>query len=74
VVSRGEDDSDTVEVPSVVGEDFDEAAETLDELDLDAEGRSAVPFVGREDGRVVAQDPPAGTRVERGTTVTLTTV
>jgi eukaryotic-like serine/threonine-protein kinase len=74
VVSRGEDDSDTVEVPSVVGEDFDEAAERLDELDLDAEGRSAVPFLGREDGRVVAQDPPAGTRVERGTTVTLTTV
>jgi serine/threonine protein kinase/beta-lactam-binding protein with PASTA domain len=74
VVSRGEDDSDTVEVPSVVGEDFDEAAERLDELDLDAEGRSAVPFLGRDDGRVVAQDPPAGTRVERGTTVTLTTV
>jgi eukaryotic-like serine/threonine-protein kinase len=74
VVSRGEDDSDTVEVPSVVGEDFDEAAERLDELDLDAEGRSAVPFLGREDGRVVGQDPPAGTRVKRGTTVTLTTV
>jgi serine/threonine-protein kinase len=76
VLSNGESDSDsdTVEVPSVVGEDFDEAAETLDDAGLDAEGRAAVPFLGRDDGRVVEQDPPAGETVERGTTVTLTTV
>jgi beta-lactam-binding protein with PASTA domain len=72
VVSSGE--SDTVEVPSVVGKDFDDAADILDEVDLDAEGRSALPFLGRKDGRVVEQDPEAGKTVERGTTVTLTTV
>jgi beta-lactam-binding protein with PASTA domain len=76
VLSNGESDSDsdTVEVPSVIGEDFDEARETLDDAGLDAEGRAAVPFLGRDDGRVVEQDPRAGERVERGTTVTLTTV
>ncbi len=72
VVSSGE--SDVVEVPSVVGKDFDDAADILDELDLDAEGRSALPFIGRKDGRVVEQSPSPGTTVERGTTVTLTTV
>jgi eukaryotic-like serine/threonine-protein kinase len=74
IVSSGDEESDTVEVPSVVGEDFDDAAETLDDAGLDAEGRSAVPFFGREDGRVVDQDPRAGSTVERGTTVTLITV
>jgi serine/threonine-protein kinase len=72
VVSSGE--SDTVEVPSVVGKDFDEAEEILDELDLEADGRSALPFIGREDGRVVEQRPSPGTEVERGSTVTLVTV
>jgi serine/threonine-protein kinase len=72
VVSSGE--SDTVEVPSVVGRDFDDAAEILDDLDLDAKGRSAIPFIGRKDGQVVEQSPSPGTTVERGTTVTLTTV
>jgi eukaryotic-like serine/threonine-protein kinase len=72
VVSSGE--SDTVEVPSVVGRDFDDAAEILDDLDLDAKGRSALPFIGRKDGQVVEQSPSPGTTVERGTTVTLTTV
>jgi eukaryotic-like serine/threonine-protein kinase len=74
VVSNGESESDTVEVPSVIGKDFDEAADILDEEDLDAKGRSLVPFVGREDGRVVDQNPRPGTTVERGTTVTLITV
>jgi serine/threonine-protein kinase len=72
VVSSGE--SDTVEVPSVVGKDFDDADDILDDLDLDAKGRSAFPFLGRKDGRVVDQSPRAGSTVERGTTVTLTTV
>jgi serine/threonine protein kinase/beta-lactam-binding protein with PASTA domain len=72
VVSGGE--SDTVKVPDVVGKDFDDAADILDESDLDAEGRSAIPFLGRSDGQVVEQSPRAGTTVERGSTVTLTTV
>jgi serine/threonine protein kinase/beta-lactam-binding protein with PASTA domain len=72
VVSSGE--SDTVKVPDVVGKDFDDAADQLDELDLDAKGRSAIPFLGRSDGQVVEQSPRAGTTVERGSTVTLTTV
>jgi len=72
VVSSGE--SDTVKVPDVVGKDFDDAADVLDELDLDAKGRSAIPFLGRSDGQVVEQSPRAGATVERGSTVTLTTV
>jgi serine/threonine-protein kinase len=72
VVSSGE--SDTVKVPDVVGKDFDDAADILDEFDLDAKGRSAIPFLGRSDGQVVEQSPRAGTTVERGSTVTLTTV
>jgi eukaryotic-like serine/threonine-protein kinase len=72
VVSSGE--SDIVRVPDVVGRDFEDAEDVLDELDLDAEGRAAVPFLGRKDGRVVEQSPRAGTTVDRGTTVTLTTL
>jgi beta-lactam-binding protein with PASTA domain len=58
----------------VVGKDFDDAAEILDDRDLHAKGRSAIPFLGRSDGQVVDQSPRAGATVERGTTVTLTTV
>jgi eukaryotic-like serine/threonine-protein kinase len=72
VVSSGE--SDTVKVPDVVGKDFDDAAEILEERDLRAKGRSAIPFFGRRDGQVVEQSPRAGATVERDTTVTLTTV
>jgi eukaryotic-like serine/threonine-protein kinase len=72
VVSSGE--STTVKVPDVVGKDFDDAAEILDDRDLHAKGRSAIPFLGRSDGQVVDQSPRAGATVERGTTVTLTTV
>jgi serine/threonine-protein kinase len=72
VVSSGQ--SDVVEVPDVVGKDFDDAAETLEDSDLEAKGRSAIPFLGRSDGEVVDQSPRAGTTVKRGTTVTLTTV
>jgi eukaryotic-like serine/threonine-protein kinase len=74
VISRGDDEKERVEVPNVVGRAYDEAAEILDDADLDAEGHSAVPFVGRDDGQVIAQDPPAGSTVERGTTVNLTTL
>jgi serine/threonine-protein kinase len=72
VVSSGQ--SDVVKVPDVVGKDFDDAAETLEDLDLEAKGRSAIPFIGRSDGEVVDQSPRAGTTVKRGTTVILTTV
>jgi beta-lactam-binding protein with PASTA domain len=72
VVSSGE--SDTVKVPDVVGKDFDDAAEILEELDLRAKGRSVIPFLGRRDGQVVEQSPRAGATVERDSTVTLTTV
>ncbi len=72
VVSSGQ--SDVVKVPDVVGKDFDDAAETLEDLDLEAKGRSAIPFLGRSDGEVVDQSPRAGTTVKRGTTIILTTV
>ncbi|HYH32702.1 MAG TPA: Stk1 family PASTA domain-containing Ser/Thr kinase [Pseudonocardia sp.] len=73
VVSSGESEPETVEVPFVIGEDFDDAADILDDLDLEAEEDSAF-LIGRDNGRVIGQDPPAGSTVDRGTTIHLSTV
>jgi len=62
--------STRVRVPALAGERSAVAIAKLRSLDL----RSEVRFVnaGRDQrGRVVAEDPPAGTTVERGTTVRL---
>ncbi|WP_143517618.1 Stk1 family PASTA domain-containing Ser/Thr kinase [Pseudonocardia sp. MH-G8] len=73
VVSSGEGESETVRVPMVIGEDYEDAADILDDLDLDAEEEAAF-LIGRENGRVIGQDPPAGATVDRGTTIHLSTV
>ncbi|TQM14107.1 Stk1 family PASTA domain-containing Ser/Thr kinase [Pseudonocardia kunmingensis] len=73
VVSSGEGEPETVRVPMVIGEDYEDAADILEELDLEAEEETAF-LIGRENGRVIGQDPPAGATVDRGTTIHLSTV
>jgi len=79
VLSRGPEPAE-VQVPLVIGKQFDDAASTLDELGLDAEKHSALPFevdgfpFVRQGDRVVGQSPGPGATVERGTTVTLDTL
>ena len=65
VVSLG---PEPVEVPAVFEQRFDEAAATLEDLGFVVERRGADIF-----GRVVSQDPPAGTQLPPGSTVTVTT-
>jgi eukaryotic-like serine/threonine-protein kinase len=61
-----------VAVLEVVGDDLDEAAAKLARQGLRTRVQ-AVPVRARpHDGEVLDQDPPAGTQVARGTTVTLT--
>ncbi len=57
-----------VEVPAVFERRFDEAAAALEELGFVVERRGSDIF-----GRVVSQDPPAGTELVPGSTVVLTT-
>ena len=71
VVSRGQD-VERVELPSVVGLPFDQAVDRL--------VQNAIPFrftvrdagADERSGHVVAQDPPAGEAVERGSFVDVT--
>ena len=65
VVSLG---PEPVEVPAVFEQRFDEAAATLEDLGFVVERRGADIF-----GRVVSQDPSAGTELPLGSTVVLTT-
>jgi eukaryotic-like serine/threonine-protein kinase len=66
IISRG---SNTVEVPSVVGQDDQAALNSLEAAELGG------TIVQRDDeapaGEVVAQSPTAGKRVKRGSTVTI---
>ncbi|MEN3264090.1 Stk1 family PASTA domain-containing Ser/Thr kinase [Pseudonocardia sp.] len=76
VLSRGPapPPDDRVEVPFVIGKRFGDAADKLGDAGLDAEEDSrGFPF-GRDNGRVIEQDPSAGSLVEPGTTVTLHTL
>lgn len=61
-----------VEVPNVVGQDVVEATEALEKLGLEVATKE-VEQVGAPAGSVVDQSPTAGTKVEPGATVTLTT-
>jgi eukaryotic-like serine/threonine-protein kinase len=58
-----------VDVPRVVGDDFEAAIRTLDEAGLDWERVDA--FSEAPVGQVVAQNPKAGASVAEGSTVTL---
>lgn len=69
VVSTG---APKVVVPSVVGQSFDDASETLtgDKYQFKVEKKEKVS--GEDPGTVLEQDPVLGAQVEKGTTVTLT--
>jgi eukaryotic-like serine/threonine-protein kinase len=56
-------------VPDVVGKDYANAVNALDEVNLKAKKKSV--FSTKPVGQVVAQDPPAGETVDEGTTVLL---
>ncbi|HUS61818.1 MAG TPA: Stk1 family PASTA domain-containing Ser/Thr kinase, partial [Acidimicrobiales bacterium] len=59
-----------VTVPDLVGDDPDTAQDTLNDLDLRTRQRSA-PSTPEQKGKVIATEPVAGTRVEKGSIVTL---
>jgi serine/threonine-protein kinase len=61
-----------VEVPYVVGDRLREAQQTLRDAGFAVEVESDFPFGGRDNGRVVRQDPDAGETATRGATITLT--
>jgi len=65
VVSRG---PEPVEVPALFEQRFADAAATLEELGFLVERRGSDIF-----GRVLSQDPPAGTALTPGSTVVVTT-
>ena len=69
VVSTG---APKVVVPSVVGQSFDDASETLsgDKYQFKVEKKEKVS--GEDPGTVLEQDPVLGTEVQKGTTITLT--
>jgi len=54
-------------VPDVVGLDYADAVDALDEANLDVRKREV--FSNKRPNRVVSQDPPAGEVVDEGTTV-----
>jgi beta-lactam-binding protein with PASTA domain/tRNA A-37 threonylcarbamoyl transferase component Bud32 len=56
-------------VPDVVGMDYADAVDALNEVNLEARKRDV--FSKKPDGQVVAQDPPSGDVVNEGTTVVL---
>jgi beta-lactam-binding protein with PASTA domain/tRNA A-37 threonylcarbamoyl transferase component Bud32 len=56
-------------VPKVVGMDYADAVDALDEVNLDAKRREV--FSKKPVGRVVGQEPPAGEVVPEGTQVVL---
>jgi serine/threonine-protein kinase len=60
------------ELPNLAGKGYDEAVSALDALDLEAERIDAYTDDDGLAGKVTASDPAAGTKVSRGTTVTLT--
>jgi beta-lactam-binding protein with PASTA domain/tRNA A-37 threonylcarbamoyl transferase component Bud32 len=57
------------EVPDVVGMDYADAVDALDDANLEVRKREV--FSKKREGRVVSQDPPAGEVVDEGTTVVL---
>lgn len=58
-------------VPFVIGMRADEASDLLRQAGFDVDVERGFPF-GRRDGRVIGQDPGAGSDAEPGDTITLT--
>ncbi len=83
VLSRGpERRSEQIEVPSVIGDDFDDAADELSERGLEVERKSQSGLNDRLRDRlgdrfgneVLQQSHGPGSLVDEGTTITLTTL
>ncbi|MCE0768662.1 Stk1 family PASTA domain-containing Ser/Thr kinase [Pseudonocardia kujensis] len=70
VLSKGVQPPQEVDVPLVIGDRLDEARERLERRGLEVDVERNFPF-GRENPRVLNQDPGPGTSVEEGSTVTL---
>ena len=60
-----------VVVPRVIGDTQTEAQTKLDDAGLDVDVKTQ-PDASNEPGRVLGQDPESGTRVKKGSTVTIT--
>jgi eukaryotic-like serine/threonine-protein kinase len=71
VLGDGDDESDQVRVPSLVGQSYESASEKLSDLGLDVEQSRGL--LGRRNGIVIGQSPSPGELVDKGTTVTLHT-
>ncbi|MEU9730973.1 Stk1 family PASTA domain-containing Ser/Thr kinase [Streptomyces sp. NPDC048002] len=69
VVSTG---APKVAVPSVLGDDFDDAKSTLEGDKYEFEVKKVVEVSSEPEGTVTAQDPELGEEVEKGSTITLT--
>jgi tRNA A-37 threonylcarbamoyl transferase component Bud32 len=69
---RKSGDAAPAEVPDVMGLSPEEARSRLEGADLRLGSRGTAPSGGSERGTVVGQDPPAGTRAERGSAVHVT--
>jgi serine/threonine-protein kinase len=65
------DEDTTVEVPNVVGETSDAARLLLIDAGLDFDMTSRQPSPTVEEGKVISQDPPAGSQADRGSMVRL---
>jgi hypothetical protein len=63
--------SQQVQVPDVVGRRPPQARHILEEAGLQVQERRVVVSDPRQEGRVVLQQPPAGTTVRRGRVVTI---
>ncbi|MEV6167804.1 Stk1 family PASTA domain-containing Ser/Thr kinase [Streptomyces sp. NPDC051954] len=69
VVSTG---APKVAVPSVLGQDFDEAKATLEDDKYQFKVKKEEQVSTETEGKVLKQDPELGEEVEKGSTVTLT--
>ncbi len=65
-VTKGEGEGDTVQVPNVVGKNYNDAVAALNEL-----GFQVANIGGTENTVVTAQDPQSGLFIQKGSTVTI---
>ncbi len=70
-ISKGQDDSNNVSVPAVVGQTQKQAEQMLDSVGLSYTVKQTTDE-SKENGIVISCSPDVGESVEKGTTVTLT--
>ncbi len=72
IVSLGAAEVVSVAVPELIGHSMNEAAEILKSVGLSAGQFSSKPVVDKKPGTVIEQSPPAGTVVNKNSTVNIT--